>query len=211
MEYFFSSIIGYLLGSIPTAFLILKRTKGIDISNVGSGNVGAMNSYEVTNSKKIGLLVLIIDFLKGFLAVLLTKFLFNDLFIYPALALVFSIFSHCYNPWINFKGGRGLATAAGGASILFPYLIIVWIILWILVYILKKDILIANIFATIVSLPTIFLTEKIALKFAYGINVDTGELMFLCTTGLLLIFIKHIEPLKDIISGKNKEIKNDNA
>jgi glycerol-3-phosphate acyltransferase PlsY len=209
MEYFFSSLIGYLLGSIPTAFLILKKSKGIDISNTGSGNVGAMNSYEVTNSKKIGLLVFSIDFLKGFLSVLVAKIIFNDIFIYPAIALLFAIFSHCYNPWIRFKGGRGLATAAGGASLLFPYLLFVWIILWILVYLIKKDILIANIFATIISLITIFLTEKIALRYAYGINVDPGELMFLCTSALLIIFIKHIEPLKEIITNKNREIKND--
>jgi glycerol-3-phosphate acyltransferase PlsY len=209
MEYLLSSIIGYLFGSIPTAFLVLKRSRGIDILNAGTGNVGAMNSYEVTNSKKIGILVLTIDFLKGFLSVFIAKILFNDIFIYPALALLFAIFSHCFNPWINFKGGRGLATAAGGAFLLFPYLLVIWIILWILVYIVKKDILIANIFATILSLIIIFLTQNFALNYAFGVNIATGELMFLSTSGLLIIFIKHIEPLKEIISRKT-ENKNDN-
>lgn len=202
MQYLISSIIGLALGSIPTAYLLLKKYKGIDITNSGSGNVGAMNSYEVTNSKKIGLFVLLVDFLKGFISVLLTIQIFGDFFIYPVLALLFSIFGHCFNPWLNFKGGRGLATAAGGAIFIFPYMLFVWIIIWILIYLIKKDILIANIFATILSLFTIFITEQIALKFAYPKPNSVGELMLLSTCGLFIIFIKHIEPLKEIISKK---------
>lgn len=202
MEYLFSSIIGYLFGSIPTAFLVLKKSKGIDITNTGSGNVGAMNSYEVTHSKFIGILVFLIDFIKGFLAVLITRLIFNYVFIYPALALLFALFSHCFNPWINFKGGRGLATAAGGSSILFPYLLFVWIVLWILIYIFKRDILIANIFATVISLFTVYLTKDIALDYVFAANVTSSELMLFTTGGLLIIFIKHIEPLKEIILKK---------
>ena len=208
MEYIFSVVIGYLLGSIPTAFLVLKISKGIDITNAGSGNVGAMNSYEITNSKYIGLLVFLIDFIKGFLAVLITKLIFNDVFIYPALALLFAVFSHCFNPWIKFNGGRGLATAAGGSILIFPYLLFVWIVLWILMYIIKRDILIANIIATIFSLLIIYLTENIALNYVYPVPVAASELMLFSTGGLLIIFIKHIEPLKEIISNKQRN-KND--
>lgn len=205
MEYLLSSIIGYLLGSIPTAYIILKRLRGIDITNAGTGNVGAMNSYEVTNSKYIGIIVFIIDFFKGILSVLIIKLFFSDEFIYPALSLLFAIFSHCFNPWINFKGGRGLATAAGGTIFLFPFLLLAWIILWILVYLIKKDILVANILATVLSLIAIFLTEKISVKYVYPSPSSQGELMLLVTAGLLIIFIKHIEPLKEIISNKTEK------
>lgn len=207
MEYLLSSLLGYMLGSIPTAFLILKKSRGIDITNAGSGNVGAMNSYEVTNSKHIGLIVFFIDFLKGILSVLIIKFIYPDQFIYPALSLLFAIFSHCFNPWINFKGGRGLATAAGGAIFIFPYLLFVWVILWILVYMLKKDILIANIFATLFSLIIIFITEKISINYVYPAPSSHGELILLVSGGLLIIFIKHIEPLKEIISKKQRNKK----
>lgn len=207
MEYLLSSLLGYMLGSIPTAFLILKKSRGIDITNAGSGNVGAMNSYEVTNSKHIGLIVFFIDFLKGILSVLIIKFIYPDQFIYPALSLLFAIFSHCFNPWINFKGGRGLATAAGGAIFIFPYLLFVWVILWILVYMLKKDILIANIFATPFSLIIIFITEKISINYVYPAPSSHGELILLVSGGLLIIFIKHIEPLKEIISKKQRNKK----
>ena len=53
------------LGSIPTAYLVLRKVHGIDITNTGTGNMGAMNSFEITNSKVIGILVLLIDALKG--------------------------------------------------------------------------------------------------------------------------------------------------
>ena len=202
MEYFFSAIIGFLLGSIPTGYLILKRSKGIDITNTGSGNVGAMNSYEITNSKKIGLLVLLIDFLKGSISAILPKILFEDIFILPALALLLAIFSHCFNPWINFKGGRGLATAAGGTFFLFPFLLVVWITLWILTYIIKKDILFANIFATVFSIIAILITNGFSIKYAYPTPATPGELVLLSTSGLLIIFIKHIEPLKEFLSKK---------
>ena len=65
MQYLISIIIGYLLGSIPTAYLLLKITKGIDIRKSGSGNVGAFNSITTSKSKFIGLVVLLIDFSKG--------------------------------------------------------------------------------------------------------------------------------------------------
>jgi len=60
MEYLLSSVIGYLLGSIPTAYIFLQKVKGLDITKEGSGNVGAMNSFEVSNSKFVGISVLFI-------------------------------------------------------------------------------------------------------------------------------------------------------
>jgi len=71
MNYVYSAILGYLLGSIPTAFILLKKSKSLDIRKKGSGNVGALNAYEVSNSKSIGILVLIIDFSKGLISYLL--------------------------------------------------------------------------------------------------------------------------------------------
>jgi glycerol-3-phosphate acyltransferase PlsY len=205
MEYLISGVIGYLLGSIPTAYLILKKSKGIDITQVGSGNVGAMNSYEVTNSKGHGFSVFIIDFLKGFFSVLILLQMYNSTFIFPAIALLFAVFSHCFNPWISFKGGRGLATAAGGSVLLFPFILLAWIVLWILVYFLKKDILLANIIATPLSLIITLLMGDYALKFVYiSETVNTEELILFAVSVLLIIFIKHVDPLKEIMSN-NKE------
>ena len=138
MEYLLSSIIGYLFGSTPTAYLLLKRTRGIDITNAGTGNVGAMNSYEVTNSKSVGIIVLLIDFLKGMIPALGVLYILENSFFIASLSVLFAIFSHCFNPWLNFKGGRGLATAAGGCAIIFPFLPVAWIVFYILIYLIKK-------------------------------------------------------------------------
>ncbi len=204
MDYLLSSIIGYLLGSFPTAYVILKKIKGIDITIQGSGNVGAMNSYEVTNSKKFGLFVFIIDLLKGVLSVLIVLLIIKSSFTLAALSLLFAVFSHCFNPWINFKGGRGLATATGGILILFPILVLSWIIIWVFIYIVKKDILIGNILATVLSLVFVFIANQEIIEFAYPKPVLVNELLLFTSAGLLIIFIKHIEPLKDILSNNNK-------
>lgn len=209
MHYVLSLSIGYLFGSIPTAYILLKKKKGIDITKTGSGNVGAMNSYEVTNSKFIGLIVLIVDFLKGLISVLVMTLIYPGNFIYPAVALIFAILSHCFNPWLNFKGGRGLATAAGGTAILFPYFLLVWIVLWLIFYALKKDILIGNIAATVFSLFLIANTSDIAIKYSYPKASSESELILFVMCGLMIIFIKHLEPLNEIISNyKNSGKRN---
>ena len=206
MSYLLSSLLGYLLGSIPTAYLFLKKTRGLDITKEGSGNVGAMNTFEVTNSKMIGITVFLIDFIKGIASVLIPKLLFPEQFIFPSIALMFAVFSHCYNPWINFKGGRGLATAAGGALFLFPYLLIVWAVLWVIFFIMKKDILFANISATALSILVVFATSNIAVKYAYPLPLSISELILTSSAVLIIIFIKHIDPLKELISSmKNKK------
>jgi glycerol-3-phosphate acyltransferase PlsY len=209
MEYLLSSVIGYLLGSFPTAYIFLKQSKGIDITNEGSGNVGAMNSFEVTKSKVIGYSVFLVDFLKGLCSIIIPVLLFPNEFIYPALSLLFAVFSHCYNPWINFKGGRGLATAAGGAAFMFPFLLVVWSVLWAIFYVMRKNIILANISSTVLSLLVVFGTSDIAVKYAYPKPVNLGVLLLVSSAVLVIIFIKHIEPLKELISEikTNRKIK----
>ncbi len=204
MEYLVSVTIGYLFGSIPTAYLLLKKTKGIDVSKSGSGNIGAYNSYTVSNSKLVGLMVLLIDMAKGAAAVSLTVYFYGDVFIYPAMASIFAILAHCYNPWLEFKGGRGLATFAGSTIIIFPYLLLVWIILWLVFYLIRKNIHFANISATVMSLLILFSKPDIAIKYAYPHPGSQAVLLFYAVTGLIIIFIKHIDPLMELI--KNREI-----
>ena len=202
MQYLISCLIGYLLGSIPTAFIILKKAKGIDITTSGTGNVGAMNSYEVSNSKTLGILVFIIDFIKGVLSVVIILLFLQSSFVLAGMSLVFAIFSHCFNPWLKFKGGRGLATAAGGTLIISQILLVIWIITWLLAYFIKKDILLANILATLFSFITTLIFYKQVIVYAYPQPITVNELILFTSALLLIIFIKHIEPLKEIISIK---------
>jgi len=207
MEYLISSVIGYLFGSIPAAYLLTKRIKGIDITKNGSGNVGAFNSFRVTRSKLIGILVLMVDFFKGAFSAGVLIFLFPENFIYPALSVFFAVLSHCFNPWLGFKGGRGLATAAGGAAVIFPFLLVVWTILWVIFYLMRKNVLFSNIAATILSLLIVYNTIEIAIKYTYPKTDDVSSVVFVSTSILVLILIKHIDPLKElVIEQKTKRV-----
>jgi len=213
MNYLISITIGYLLGSIPTAYLLLKNSKGIDIRHTGSGNVGAYNSFEVSNSKLVGLIVLLIDLGKGALSSYLMILIYGDVFIYPAIAGIFAIFAHCYSPWLGFSGGRGLATFAGVSIIIFPYLLIVWVVLWTIFFVIKRNIHFANIGATVMPLILILNSPGIAVKYANPKPESTATLILFTMAGLIIIFIKHIEPLKELIKDQkiirmNRDEKN---
>jgi len=200
MNFLISALIGYFLGSIPTAYLILKKKYNLDITESGSGNVGAFNSFDVTKSKKTGLFVFIIDFIKGILSVIIPALLFPDIFIFPAIALFFSVFSHCFNPWLNFNGGKGLATAAGGVIILSPVILLVWVIFWLVVYFIKKDILFANISAIILTLLLILTSQDIVYKYTNPLADSQAILIMFAIGFLTVIFIKHIDSFKEILS-----------
>ena len=211
MEFLLSTSIGYILGSFPTAFLLVKFFRGIDITKDGSGNVGTLNTFRITKSKFISFSVLLIDTLKGALSAFIPLLLFPEIFIFPALAMLFAVFAHCFNPWLGFKGGRGLAVAAGGALVLFPYTIFIWALLWVIFYLMKKNHHIANIAATILTLLLLFNTVDIAMKYSTIIPESSSLLVAINTALLMIIFIKHIKPLKEIIEKHktNRVVKND--
>ncbi|MAT58678.1 MAG: hypothetical protein CMF23_11970 [Ignavibacteriae bacterium] len=207
MEYLIIALFSYLIGSFPTAFVLLKKVKQIDITQNGSGNVGALNSYEVSNSKLIGVTVLLIDALKGFGIVYLSKILFGNDFLTGSISLLFGVTGHCFSPWIKFKGGRGLATAAGGSLILAPAILILWLLFWLIAYLFRKNIHFGNITATILtgllSLSSSDVLNKYSIppadeNFLFGVSV-----MLL----MIVIFIKHIKPLKEYIDQQKNKIR----
>jgi acyl phosphate:glycerol-3-phosphate acyltransferase len=103
-------ISSYLLGSVPTG-LLLARAFGVNIRETGSGNIGATNVYR-TMGRKIGILTLVGDCLKGLFPVLLAKWLgFPDIWV-AAIGLA-AFLGHVYTIFLGFKGGKGVATALG--------------------------------------------------------------------------------------------------
>ena len=198
MEYLISLILGYLIGSFPTAYLILKKAKNIDVTKAGTGNVGAMNSFEVTNSKTIGIIVFLVDFAKGMLPIFVLKIFGQNDFSLFAVASLACIFAHCYNPWLKLKGGRGLASAAGSTAIIFPFTLAAWLILWVIFYFTKKDITVANVASSVMSLLIILTSIKIAMKYAFPAP-ESDAVLVLFSLGLMLIIIsKHTEPLQEL-------------
>lgn len=211
MTYLISLLIGYIIGSFPTAYIILRSARNLDITKEGSGNVGAMNSFEVSKSKWIGIAVFIIDFIKGMLPVfILHLFSLND-FALLSIALTACIYAHCYNPWLKLKGGRGLATAAGGTSLIFPFLLIVWVVLWVVFYLMKKDITLANVAASIMSLILTLSSISTAMKYAFP-KPQSEVILVLSTISIFLIIVsKHTEPIQELFeSSKQTKRKKNN-
>jgi glycerol-3-phosphate acyltransferase PlsY len=205
------SIIFYLIGSIPNAYL-LTRSRNIDITKAGSGNVGALNSYEVTKSKTIGILVLLFDLLKGFLPAFILTGLFEVPLNLALLPLIMLIAGHNFSIWLKFKGGRGLATAAGICIAVNFWLLIFWAALFLICFAIKRNVHIGNVVATVLLPLTIIFTSDFLIKFNYDysnspelINYHSAALFTLIASISILILIKHIKPVVELIKkSKNK-------
>lgn len=117
----FSTIFAYLVGSIPTAVWYGKIFHGVDVRQHGSGNAGATNSLR-TLGKKAGIIVLIVDFLKGFLAVKAASLFSTETdSILPLIMGLAVIAGHIFPIFAQFRGGKGVATAMGVLVATFPW------------------------------------------------------------------------------------------
>ena len=139
------------MGSIPTAFLILKLKSGIDIRNAGSGNVGGFNAFVVTGSKYTGVLVGVLDGVKGFAAAGIAGPVLGGDFWIQAAAMSGAVVGHIYPVWLKFKGGRGLATAAGAFFTIGVSYTVVWCLTWFLLYRTTKNITRGNLVAVLLT------------------------------------------------------------
>jgi glycerol-3-phosphate acyltransferase PlsY len=126
-------IVGYLLGSIPFAYLLGRRHRGIDLRAAGRGNVGAANLLRNT-TKKIGMSAMALDVGKGIASVLVARQV-DPGATGPAVAGIAAVLGHIYPVWLGFRGGKGVATTCGVFSILAPqataiatmvFLMLVW-------------------------------------------------------------------------------------
>ena len=129
-------VVAYLLGSIPTALIMSKRLRGVDIRTLGDGNMGARNISR-TLGEKLGIVVAVVDFLKGVVAVLLANLLGLDL-IWQILAGVCAILGHDFPVFARFKGGQGLATSLGTMLVLFPTQMLLGSILYAILFLTTK-------------------------------------------------------------------------
>ena len=154
-------LVSYLLGSIPFGFLA-GRLAGIDIRQVGSGNVGATNVVRVLG-KRYGYPVFILDVLKGFGAVKIAMLVapgkppeWNSPEIFGILAAISSVLGHLYPPWLKFKGGKGVATSAGALLALAPLATLIGVALWVIVFWITRYVSLASIIAAF-ALPLVIL------------------------------------------------------
>ena len=200
--YILTVLIAYLLGSIPTGFLVAKA-RGVDIRTVGSGNIGATNVFRILG-KAAGVFVLVVDAAKGWLAVFVVAKLVSGWFYpepgSPALewfrlcAGIAAILGHNYTCWLHFKGGKGIATSAGVLVALVPKPLLVVLAIWIIVFALSRYVSLASIVAAL-SLPF--------AAWAFG---ETRTIIFVTAALAALAIYKHKANIQRLINGTENRI-----
>jgi glycerol-3-phosphate acyltransferase PlsY len=200
--YVVTALAAYLLGSIPTGFLVAKA-RGLDIRSVGSGNIGATNVFRHLGVPA-GVLVLLADAAKGWLAVAVAARLISGWWFpgggtetreWPAICAGFSaILGHNYTCWLYFKGGKGIATSAGVLAALAPRALLIILGVWIAVFALGRFVSLASIAASVaLPLAAWLTTRDSALTAATGVMT-------------VLAVYKHRANIKRLFSGTESRI-----
>lgn len=195
--YVITALLAYLLGSIPTGFLV-AQAKGVDIRAVGSGNIGATNVLR-TLGKPAGIFVLLVDALKGWVAVVLMTRLVLLAFglgrdavtmeVCQIIASVCAILGHNYTCWLQFKGGKGIATSAGVLVALVPWALLIILTLWILTFAFTRYVSLASIAAAA------------ALPFATALTKESVIKVLVTSAMSILAIYKHRSNIQRLLAG----------
>lgn len=198
---FLALLAAYLIGSIPTGYVFGRVLKGIDIRKYGSGNVGATNVFRSVG-KTAGIAVLILDFLKGLVAVTILPLGFLKIF--PAMTeggISFYIFmgaaaiaGHIWTCFLRFRGGKGIATTFGVMAGLFPVIFAGCLVVWVIFFSIWKYVSLASI-AACISLPILALATGEDIRIALFTSV-------LCIVGVYA----HRSNIKRLIQGTESKL-----
>ena len=185
MDVIIIGIVSYLMGSIPFGFILTKIFLNKDIREIGSGNIGATNALR-TGNKFIGFTTLILDVVKAVAPVLYVKFYFSEL-IY--LASLCAFLGHVFPIWLNFKGGKGVATYIGILFVINIYLGLIFVITWFVIFAISKYSSLSSLVASL-AIPV------------YLLILNQFNQVFFFTIMFVLIFFTHRENIKRL---KNRE------
>ncbi|CRF47575.1 Acyl-phosphate:glycerol-3-phosphate O-acyltransferase PlsY [Helicobacter heilmannii] len=202
-------IVGYVVGGMPFGYWLIKIMYQVDITTHGSGGIGATNVVRVlknidpAKAKKIGTLVLVLDLVKGVFCVLLAKIAGLN-FAAQWMVAIATILGHCYSPFLNFRGGKGVSTTMGAVLLLIPVESLIGLALW---AVIGKGLKISSL-ASIVGVGTATLLIFFMPKFLPApINIvhEVGT-----QTPMVLIFVftlyKHWSNLLNLLSGQEGKI-----
>jgi len=197
-----AAVAAYLLGSIPTGYLV-ARGRGIDISTVGSGNIGATNVFRFLG-KPAGVFVLLADALKGWLAVAVLSRLLQTWLEPGASTLeaewiglcagMGAVLGHNFTCWLQFKGGKGVATSAGALTALVPVPLLIILAVWVVVFALTRYVSLASICAAAALPPACLITRQ--------------SLLIVIVTSVMsaLAIYKHRANIKRLLAGTESRI-----
>jgi len=199
--YLVVAIIGYLLGSIPFGFLLVKFFRGQDVRQTGSGNIGATNVAR-TGSKWLAIATLVLDALKGAVAVLLGTGIglrsnacagaspCPAAAHLAAIGALAAVVGHMFPVWLKFKGGKGVATALGVFLVLFPKAILISLAIFIIVVVVTRY----------VSLGSILGAIAFPIAAYFMGSTDWQTLLPACLISLMVV-LKHHENIRRLLAG----------
>ncbi|HOH97031.1 MAG TPA: glycerol-3-phosphate 1-O-acyltransferase PlsY [Candidatus Cloacimonadota bacterium] len=196
---YYMPVLAYLLGSIPMGWILAKLMFKTDIRAKGSGNIGATNALRQFGTK-VGVLVLILDMIKGIVSVLLAKSLLGlDNVMVPICGLI-AILGHIYPVWLGFKGGKGVATAAGVGLALAPLSIPLALAVFILVVYKTRYVSLGSIIAAIVwGLSLIYFAYQSAMA-------NWGIMAAVVVVVVAVIIGKHKQNIQRLRNGTENKI-----
>jgi glycerol-3-phosphate acyltransferase PlsY len=208
LTYILTALGAYLLGSIPTGYLVAKA-RGIDIRSAGSGNIGATNAMRVLG-KPAGIFVLLMDAAKGYLACWSAVFIycaltaktteslsatFHQIGNLVLLAGICAVLGHNYTCWLKFKGGKGIATTAGVYLALAPWAVLAALAVFILAVVLTKYVSVGSIAAAVALSATVWVMSPQKL------------LLCIVTTALSALAIyKHKSNIQRLMAGTENRL-----
>ncbi len=190
-------ILSYVIGSFPTSYIVGKIFKKVDIRELGSGNVGATNTFRVLGVA-YGVPVLIIDILKGALPTY-----FFGLRNYPNQMLVFlaigisAILGHVFSIFLKFKGGKGVATSLGVFLVILPKCTISALSLFLIIFFTTGYVSLGSIIAAL-GLPVIF-------HYMYFSRTDNNMLLGISVVSFMIL-LAHRGNISRLLSGKERRL-----
>ncbi|MDR3627177.1 MAG: glycerol-3-phosphate 1-O-acyltransferase PlsY [Ignavibacteriaceae bacterium] len=206
-------LLSYLVGSIPTSIIVSKLTRGIDIRDYGSGNAGGTNVMRVLGWKQ-GLLVIVLDALKGVLAVIVVARLhygsmpfanetpFDDFTLIQIIAGIAAVIGHVWTVFAGFRGGKGIATSLGMLLMITTVDMLVAVGVFIVVFSVSRYVSLGSIIAAIAVPLTLIIRENV-----FNVNIPNYNtlLPFVILVSLLVIFT-HRKNVVRLINGNEHKL-----
>ncbi len=186
----------YLLGSVPWGYLVYRMKTGRDIRDYGSGKIGTSNMFR-TSGKYIGMLVLLLDSLKGVIAVLITSHLIVDPLVIVVLLLLV-VAGHNWSLFLGFKGGRGIAPALGTLLMITTIPAILALLIFLPVTFITKYLSLGSILGVITAVSSICILWFLGW---YG----SLEAIYACIAGGIILF-QHKDNMQRILAGTERKI-----
>ena len=194
--YLITAAVSYLLGSIPSGYLLVRIFTGEDVRATGSGNIGATNVAR--KSPALGVATLLLDAAKGLAAVLVAGVLFSGL--HPQLimttAAFFAVLGHLFPVWLKFRGGKGVATSLGAFILLTPKSILCMVVLFLLIAVAFRYVSLGSV-AVAAAFPL--------LAWALHEYVDSRQLIWIALVSALVIW-RHRQNIGRLAAGTESKL-----